>query len=67
MSITKNKNGFAEYPDILRTGSREPPESHHWIQPLESVQAFLLCITTARNRRGRLQSWLDQVSLRLAE
>ena len=26
-SITKSKNGFAEYPGIARTGSRE---SHHW-------------------------------------
>ena len=24
MSITKNKNGFAKYPGILRTDSREP-------------------------------------------
>ena len=33
MSVKKSKNGFADYPDIPRTGSREPPESHHWLDP----------------------------------
>ena len=35
MSITKSKNGFADYPHIPRKRLHETvrfPESHHWLQ-----------------------------------
>ena len=40
MSITKSKNGFADYSDI-------PPESHHWVYPYE----FLFCDSIFEKKR----------------
>ena len=45
MSVKKSKNRLADYPDISRTGSREPPEPHHWVSlllhPMNVFQDFM--------------------------
>ena len=60
MSITKSKNGFADYPGIPRPDSCEPPKSHHCFQPYKIMNVQQLNPQDYQQRLSFCQTMLDK-------